>query len=150
MSSPASLGLLLIRGMVGYVMFYHGAQKLLGWFGGPGMEAFTGMVGQMGLPGGVPPHITAYAAAVAEFGGGILLMLGLATRLAAIPVAITMGVAAFMKHGHAFSLQHGGMEYALTLMVVAIGLFFTGPGGFALDRIFRRSKPSRPTSEKKK
>ena len=150
MSYPASFGLLLIRGIVGYVMFYHGSQKLFGWFGGPGMEAFTGMLGGMGLPGGVDPKIAAYAAAVAEFGGGVLLMAGLATRLAAIPVAITMGVAAFKVHGTAFSLQHQGMEYALTLMLVAIGLVFTGPGRFAIDAIFRRSKPARVATEKKK
>ena len=139
MSALADLGLLVIRGMVGYVMFFHGSQKLFGWFGGPGMEAFTGMIAKMNLPGGAPPSTAAYAAATAEFGGGILLMLGFGTRIAAIFVAFTMGVAAFMVHGGKFSAQNGGMEYPLTLMCVAIGLMLTGPGRLSLDNLFSRT-----------
>lgn len=154
MSYPASFGLLLIRGILGYVMFYHGAAKLfsqkIGWFGGGGMQGFIQHLPDLGIPG-VPREALAYAAAIAEFGGGLLLMLGFATRIAAIPVAITMGVAAFKVHGNAFSLQHGGMEFALTLMLVAVGLIFTGPGRFSVDALFRRrSKPAKASSEKKK
>jgi putative oxidoreductase len=150
MSYPASLGLLLIRGMVGYVMFYHGAGKLFGWFDGPGMEGFIAHVPDLGVPN-IPPKYLAYAAAGSEFGGGILLMIGFLTRLAAIPVAFTMGVAAFKVHGHAFSLAAKpvpGMEFALTLMVIAIGLIFTGPGWFAIDALFRRRKPANDSVEK--
>lgn len=152
MSYSASFGLMLIRGMVGYIMFYHGSQKLFGWFDGNGMEGFIGMVGGLDLPGGVPPKIAAYTAAVSEFGGGILLMLGLLTRLAAIPVAVAMGVAAFKVHNKNFAVgaEPVGMEYALTLMVVAIGLIFTGPGKFALDNLFARKKPNAKPAEKKR
>lgn len=149
-----SFGLLLIRCIVGFVMFYHGSQKLFGWFDGGGMEGFIGAVGQMGLlpPNwGIQPKWLAYAAAVSEFGGGILLMLGFATRFAAVFVAATMGVAAFKVHGHAFALsaQPPGMEYALTLMIVAIGLVFTGPGAFAVDRLFMRRKAVAAPPKKK-
>lgn len=150
MSCTASFGLLLIRGIVGYVMVYHGAQKLFGWFDGPGMETFISHLPDLGIPN-VPPKYLAYAAAGSEFGGGILLMIGFLTRLAAIPVAFTMGVAAFKVHGHAFALSAKpvpGMEFALTLMVVAIGLIFTGPGRFAIDALFRRRKPANDSADK--
>jgi putative oxidoreductase len=149
-----SFGLLLIRCIVGFVMFYHGSQKLFGWFDGPGIEAFAGMVGQMGLlPAnwGIQPKWLAYAAAVSEFGGGILLMLGFATRFAAVFIAATMAVAVFKVHAHAFALsaKPPGMEYALTLMIVAIGLVFTGPGVFAVDRLFVRRKTVTTPPKKK-
>lgn len=156
MTYPASFGLLLIRGIVGFVMFYHGAQKLFpekmfGWFGGGGMEKFLPAVSGLGIPG-VPPEVLAYGAAISEFGGGILLILGFATRFAGLFIAITMAVAAIKVHGHAFSLQAQGMEYALTLGLVALGLVFTGPGRFAIDSLFRRKKSNggSKSSEKKK
>ena len=150
-----SFGLLLIRCIVGFVMFYHGSQKLFGWFDGGGMDGFIGNVGQMGLvpaAWGIQPKYLAYAAAISEFGGGILLMLGFATRFAAVFVAATMAVAAFKVHGHAFALSTKpvpGMEYALTLMIVAIGLVFTGPGAFAMDRMFARRKTVAAPPKKK-
>jgi putative oxidoreductase len=147
-----SFGLLLIRCIVGFVMFYHGSQKLFGWFEGPGIDAFAGMVGQMGLlPANwnIQPKWLAYAAAVSEFGGGILLMLGFATRFAAVFIAATMAVAVITQHSHAFALSAGGMEYALTLMIVAIGLVFTGPGVFAVDRFFVRRKAVTTPPKKK-
>jgi len=146
-----SFGLLLIRCIVGFVMFYHGSQKLFGWFEGGGMDGFVGHVGKMGLlpeNWGIKPVWLAYAAAASEFGGGILLMLGLATRFAAVFVAATMGVAAFKVHAPAFALP-AGMEYALTLMIVAIGLVFTGPGAFAIDRLFARRKDVTTPPKKK-
>lgn len=133
MTGTQSFGLLLLRSILGVVMIYHGAQKLFGWFGGVGMEGFTNNVAGLGLPGGIPPLYLAYAAAIAEFGGGILLILGLLTPLAALGVAGTMGVAAFVVHRDAFSLKHNGMEFALTLFVIALALLFTGPGRFSLD-----------------
>ena len=147
MSALTDLGLMLIRGMVGYVMFFHGAQKLFGWFGGHGMQGFIGAVGQMGLPGPAP-EVQAYAAALTEFGGGLLLMAGLLTRLAAVPVAVTMGIAAFGKHYPVFPVTAGGMEYPLVLMMIAVGLVFTGPGRLALDNLFvRRRKKSAPAKK---
>ncbi|QDT39076.1 DoxX family protein [Stratiformator vulcanicus] len=140
------LGLLAIRGMVGWVMFFHGAQKLWGWFtetGEPGLEGFKGFLTKLEIP---YPELNAYMAGGTEFFGGCLLMAGLMTRLVSIPVAITMGVAAFVAHSGTFSNQAGGMEYALTLMVVTIGILLTGPGRLSLDALlFRRKK--RPTAD---
>ncbi len=147
-----SFGLLLIRCIVGFVMFYHGSQKLFGWFDGDGMDAFAAFVGQLKLlppAWGVPVKYLAYAAAVSEFGGGIMLMLGFATRFAAVFVAAAMAVAVFKVHNQAFLVKEGGMEYALTLMVVAIGLVFTGPGAIAMDRMFARRKTVTSPPKKK-
>ena len=129
-SSSLNAGLLLIRLMVGVVFVFHGSQKLFGAFGGPGLEGFAGFLTQLQVP---MPMVSAVLAAVAEFGGGLALIAGLGTRFAAVPLVITMLVAAFKVHGSAFSAQAGGLEYALTLAVVSAGLGLTGAGAFSLD-----------------
>ncbi len=127
-------GLFLIRAMVGVVFVFHGAQKLFGVWGGAGLEGFTAFLTQIQVP---MPALSAVLAGVAEFGGGLLLIAGLATRLAAVPLVITMVVAAFHVHGKAFALPTG-MEYALTLGVVTLGVALTGPGGLSLDALLGR------------
>ena len=136
-SPAADLGLLLVRLMVGAVGFYHGAQKLFGIFGGDGIKKFAESLTAMDIP---QPVAAAYAAASAEFFGGILVGVGLLTRLAALPFAFTMFVAAFMVHGAAFGAQHGGMEYPLTLGVVLTSLVLMGPGRLSIDAMYRAQK----------
>jgi putative oxidoreductase len=143
-SFAGSLGLLIIRAMVGVVFIYHGSQKLFGAFEGPGMEGFTQGIVKMGLP---MPEVNAYLAAGSEFFGGILLIVGLFTRLASIPLLVTMLVASFVVHKDAFSLQHKGMEYALTLACVCAGIALLGPGCFSLDALFFGKK--KPVTEAK-
>ncbi|MDZ4820620.1 MAG: DoxX family protein [Planctomycetota bacterium] len=144
--AATDFGLLLIRVIVATVMVYHGAGKLFPVFGGPTMESKEDKPGlienveKMGLP---MPKEMAYAAAFSEFFGGILVGLGVLTRLAAIPIAITMFVAAFKVHGHAFSLKDGGMEYALTMAVIATALIFTGAGRISFDGIMGARRGSR-------
>jgi putative oxidoreductase len=134
--APVDVSLLLIRVMIGVVFMFHGSQKLFGMFEGPGMEGFTQGLTSMGIP---MPALNAYLAAGAEFFGGLLLAVGLLTRLAAIPVVVTMMVAAFMVHGSAFSLQHSGMEYALTLGVVTAAVGIAGAGKLSIDALIGRS-----------
>ncbi len=141
-AATTDFGLLLIRAVVGVVFMYHGAQKVLGAFGGKGMEAFTQGVAGMGLP---YPELAAQAAAWAEFGGGALLLVGLLTRVAAVPLAITMAVACIKVHNSAFGLQHSGMEYALTLGVVSLGLLFTGAGRYSIDGLIFQRWAERPS-----
>src|SRR5688572_24969285 len=105
-------GLLLARGMVGFVLAYHGFGKV---FGDGGPAAFAGHLEKMGVP---LPLLSAWCAALAEFGGGILIVAGAWTRLVAVPVVFTMLVAFFKGHGGKFSAADGGGEYALTLGVV--------------------------------
>lgn len=124
------VGLLIIRIAVSIVFIFHGAQKLFGWFDGPGLNAFAGMLEAQKVPA---PVVSAVLAACAEFFGGLLVLLGLALRVAVIPMVFTMLVAILLVHRSAFSLQHNGMEYALTLGLVLLGLGFTGAGRMSLD-----------------
>jgi putative oxidoreductase len=124
------LGLLLLRLMLGIVFVYHGAQKLFGWFGGYGLEGTSQWMGSIGIP---MPLVSTTLAALSEFGGGLVLITGLFFRPMMIPLFFTMLVAAFVGHaGKGFSAQAGGNEYALTLPVAVLALFFTGPGRLAL------------------
>jgi putative oxidoreductase len=138
------LGLLSVRLALAAVFLYHGSQKVFGLFGGPGLAQFGEMLGSQGFP---MPQLSAYLAGGAEFFGGLAMLLGVLTRLAAIPLMVTMAVAAFKVHGQAFSLEHGGMEYALTLLLISLGLFFTGPGRISLDAlIWRKRSAAAPTA----
>ena len=147
------VGLLVIRGIVGWEMFYHGSQKLFGWFVGgfwtadevpapaatiqERIDGFAGGLEGMGIP---YPEVNAWVAACTEFGGGLLLMLGLLTRVAGTGVAIAMGVAVTFAHAAHYDARANGMELALLLMCVAIGLVFTGPGRISLDAALFRGK----------
>jgi putative oxidoreductase len=126
------LGLLIIRMMFGIVGVYHGSQKLFGAWGGPGMDGFAGFLGKLNVP---MPGVSAWMAALAEFGGGILIAVGLLPRLAAIPVAITMLVAFATAHHFSFDMKSGGNDYPLALAMVAIGLVLTGPGKYSLMHV---------------
>lgn len=131
------VGLLLIRVLPGVVFTYHGAQKVFGAFGGPGIEGFTGALASMNVP---MPAVSAWAAGLTEFLGGIALILGLGVRLVGWPLMFTMLVGVFLVHRSAFSLEHNGMEYALTLAFVSAGLALTGAGRISVDALIRGRK----------
>ena len=130
--TASGLGPLLIRGIVGVVFAFHGAQKLFGWFDGAGIAGTAKSFEGLGIP---LPTLNAYAAGSAECFGGLLLILGLATRPAALVLAAVMAVAIVTAHPDAFSLQNNGMEYALTLGVVSLGLALHGPGVLSADAL---------------
>ena len=136
-ATAADVGLLLIRLMLGVVFMFHGSQKLFGWFDGPGIEGFAGALESMDMP---MPEAGAWAAAVAEFGGGVVLVLGLFMRILILPTIFTMLVAVFGVHASAFSSQKGGMEYPLTLAVVMLGLVLTGAGKINVMRLFKSKR----------
>ncbi len=131
LATASGVGPLLIRSITGVVLAFHGSQKLFGWFGGYGIKGTAGFFEQLGIPF---PTLSVIMAGSAEFFGGLLLILGLASRPVAAVLAFTMFVAAFTAHRGAFSLQNNGMEYALTLAIVSLGLVFTGAGRISLDR----------------
>jgi putative oxidoreductase len=121
----SDVGLLLIRGMVGFVFVFHGSQKLFGAFGGPGRGGCAQALAAMGVPA---PGVQSVLAASAEFFGGLALLAGVGTRVAVVPLVVTMLVASFVAHGKAFDILKGGMEYPLSLAVILVGLALTGPG----------------------
>lgn len=129
-----------MRAMLAAVFVFHGSQKLWGWFGGSGLAGFAGYLEKLGTP---LPQAGAVAAGSAEFFGGLALLLGVATRLATIPMTFTMLVAAFVAH-KGFSLAAGGNEYALTLAVMLIALGLLGPGRWTVPQAIRavRGQPA--------
>lgn len=143
------LGLLLLRLIVGVVFVYHGGQKIFGetWFDGKGMGAFTETLRGLQIPN---PVIMAWVAAISEFAGGILVLIGFFTRLAAVPLIVTMGMAIYHVHPEQFSGPEG-MEFPLTLAVVLIAILLSGPGRFSVDRLiwptFQRMRAQRKFKE---
>jgi putative oxidoreductase len=128
-----SIGLLILRLVVGLTLAAHGAQKLFGWFGGYGLTGTGGFLEQLGF---VPGRRAALLAGLAETGAGLLLALGLATPVAAavaLSVMVVAGVSAHAAKG--FFAHNGGYEYTLTLGIAALSLAFTGPGGLSLDAL---------------
>ncbi|MGV9286113.1 DoxX family protein [Streptomyces sp. NPDC003719] len=124
------LGLLLLRLGTGGVLAAHGAQKLLGWFGGGGLEGTGKAMESMGY---TPGRASATAAGLAEAGGGVLLALGLATPAAGAAAAGAMTGAAAVHAPNGFFAQAGGYEYAASLGLTAAGLAVTGPGRLSVD-----------------
>ena len=125
-------GLFLIRAALAAVFIFHGAQKLFGVWGGGGIAGTASGFGAMGLP---LPYASAVAAGSAEFFGGVLLLLGLFVRPAALVMAFTMAVATTVHLPAGFALSKGGAEYALTLLLVLSALVLLGSGRWGVGRL---------------
>lgn len=123
-------GLFIGRVMLGIIFIAHGGQKVLGLFGGPGLEKFAQWATTMYIP---IPAFLAYLAAFAEFFGGILLLLGIAAELGALMVLPVMVGAVFFVHWpHGFFAQNQGFEYPLSLIFFLLAIIIGGPGNYAL------------------
>lgn len=126
-------GLLLLRMTIGLGFAAHGAQKVLGWFGGHGPDATGQFFEAMGFR---PGRRHALAAGSIEIVSGLLLAVGFLTPLAAALIASVMVVAAATVHWkNGFFITNGGFEYNLLLGVAALTLAFTGPGALSLDHV---------------
>jgi len=148
--TDASVSSLILRLTLGAVMFPHGAQKALGWFGGNGfagtMDFFTQ---HMGIP-----WIFALLAICAEFFGSLGLITGFLTRLAALGVGTNMVVAVVLVHArYGFLMNwHGtkpgeGFEYHLLAIGIAAALVIRGGGLWSADRALAGEKRPKPCSE---
>ncbi|HYZ88969.1 MAG TPA: DoxX family protein [Myxococcales bacterium] len=131
---------LAMRLALGIVFLAHGSQKVLGLFGGHGARATIQGFSKMGLP----PAVTILVMA-AEFGGGILLIIGLLTRLAAIGIGCVMVAAVLMVHSKVgFFMNWGGVqkgegfEYHILALGLCIALLVTGGGALSVDRALSR------------
>jgi putative oxidoreductase len=132
-----SVAPLILRLFLALVMFPHGAQKALGWFGGAGFGSSMAFFGRLGIPA-----VFAVLAVLTEFLGPIALFLGLLTRIAAFAIAFDMLVAAILVHVHSgffmnwSGKQRGeGIEFDLLLWAIAFTLVLQGAGAFSLDRV---------------
>jgi putative oxidoreductase len=109
----------------------HGAQKLFGVFGGPGLRGTAGVMEMLGLR---PGHLWGTAAALSEFGGGTLLALGLLSPLGSIGAISAMTMATVKAHwGKPIWVNKGGAELAVTYGTIALAVGLTGPGAYSLD-----------------
>ncbi len=125
------IGRLAARVAIGSLFIGHGTQKLFGWFGGPGLAGTEGVMSSLNLH---PPRRNALAAGAAETGGGVLVLAGLATPLAAAGLIGTMVTAIRTVHwSNGPWAANGGYEYNVTLIAALTALVETGPGDLSLD-----------------
>ncbi len=129
------VSLLILRLTMAVVMWPHGAQKALGWFGGPGLAGIVvGLNAHLGIP--VP---LVYVVVAVEFIGPILLVLGILTRVAALGIAIDMATAAVLVHArNGFFMNFSGrqpgegVEFFILLSGIGLALAIAGPGRIAI------------------
>lgn len=131
----------MLRLALGVVMLPHGLQKTLGWFGGPGFHAMmTGFEA-----GGIPP-VFAFLAICAEFLGGLGLIVGLLSRIAAFGILCNMLVAIYRVHwvngffmNWAGNQKGEGFEFHILAIAIAIAIIIRGAGAFSLDRALSKN-----------
>jgi putative oxidoreductase len=138
MATDNDIATTILRLVLGVIFFAHGAQKMLGWFGGYGFTGTMGFfTGAMHIPA-----IFAFLAIAAEFFGGLGLIFGLLTRVASFGIFCNMIVAVAMVH-HQFGLfvnwtgtQKGeGYEFHLLVLAMTAFLMIHGAGAASLDRL---------------
>jgi putative oxidoreductase len=126
------LALALVRVVVGLVIAAHGAQKVLGVWGGPGLAGWTQGVTRMGMRA---PVFWAWVSSFSELAGGIAFAFGFLLPVVAAALTIQMGVAIERAHwGKGFWNSKGGIEFPFTLGAVAAINGVTDPGAYSLDR----------------
>ncbi len=120
-------GLTILRLAVGFIMAFHGWTKVADFSG------WEQNVARLGIPA---PQLFAALSAAAELGGGLALMLGFLTPIAALGIFINMLVAIFAVHApNGLDAQRGGYEYPLLIAAVALFYLVRGAGPFSLDRL---------------
>ena len=135
----------IIRVVVGVLFFVHGAQKMLGWWGGPGFTAMMHGFESQGVPAAF-----AFLAIAAEFFGGIGMVLGFLTRIAAFGISVNMVVAILTVH-----LRNGlfmnwsgqqkgeGFEFHLLVLAITISIMLVGAGAFSIDGMIYKGEAYR-------
>jgi putative oxidoreductase len=127
-SPKLDLALLIFRLAGASVFLYHGSAILFGAFGGPGIHGLAGFM-HFSL-------LTAFLVGLAQFAGGLALLTGVFIRVGALCIMIVMAGAIFLVHlPHGFNIAQGGMEYALTQFLFAVGILLAGPGSYSLAGI---------------
>lgn len=134
------------RVALGTVFFAHGAQKLLGWFGGYGFEGTMGyFTGTVGLP-----WLVGFLVIIIEFFGALSLIAGFGTRIISFAMAfLTLGIVLTVHLKNGFFMnwdgtQKGeGIEIFLLMLALAVSLVITGAGKFSIDSLIAKEKTSK-------
>lgn len=128
-----SVGLLIVRVVIGLIFVGHGTQKLFGWFGGYGPKGTGGWMESIGIRPGI---LMAVIAGLMEAVGGLLFAAGLLTPLAAVMIIATMLVSIVKVHGkNGFWVTAGGIEYNVVLIAISLGIALSGAGAYSLDHL---------------
>jgi putative oxidoreductase len=126
------VGILIIRVFFGLAIASHGAQKLMGWFGGYGIKGTGGFLETLGFR---PGAAFAAAAGLSEMGGGLLVTLGLFTPFGAAAILSAMLVAMISVHlKNGFFAMENGIELPFLYAAAALGIAFTRGGAISFDR----------------
>lgn len=132
LDSYRDLGIFILRLGIGAMFIYHGSPKMFG-----GVELWAKLGTSMKFIGvSFAPVFFGFMSAITEFGGGILLILGLLTRPVSLLLTFNMLVAVALKFGTGAGL--GGASQALELAIVFFSLFLIGPGKYSVDAKFNR------------
>lgn len=131
--------LLLLRVVIGLLFIGHGTQKLFGWFGGHGLKGTAGFFESLDVH---PPQLWALIAALSETLGGLGLVLGFLTPLAAVAIIATMLMAVIKVHApNGLWNSNKGYEYNLVIITVAAAIGLAGPGALAVDNVLDLGYP---------
>ena len=136
LATPNDWTMTLLRLVLGVVFFAHGAQKMLGWFGGYGFSGTMGYFTHSGIPAPL-----AFLAIAAEFFGGMGLVVGLLSRVAAFGIVVNMVVAVLTVHlpnglfmNWSGAQKGEGFEYHLLAIALGIAILVKGGGAVSMDR----------------
>jgi putative oxidoreductase len=124
-SSEPNFALLIFRIACSLPVLYHGSAILFGAFGGPGPQGFAAYLHL--------PAAFGYLVGLAQFAGGLAILLGALQRIGSLCIITVMVGAIFLVHRpHGFDISKNGFEFALTVSLVALGLLIAGPGSYSL------------------
>ncbi len=135
MYTTSTWGTVPLRLALGVIFIAHGSQKVLGKFGGPGWAKWTSLSQLAPFPFMRQAWLWLAADALAEFVGGILILLGLFTRVGAFLIACAMLTAIIGIHWPKFFADNRGFEYPMALLAMALALLITGGGQASVDRM---------------
>jgi putative oxidoreductase len=142
LSTSGGWELTLLRLALGVVIFPHGIQKTLGWFGGAGFQGTMALFTRGGIP-----TVLAFLAICAEFLGGLGLIVGFLSRIAAFGILCVMLVAIFRVHlpngffmNWAGSQKGEGFEFHILAIGIALAILIRGAGAFSIDGAITKSR----------